>query len=375
MPKQTIGGERRMDGDRGTGNISIADGKRWHKTRLAESPDPDGALRSYFEWLGLPLHDTSERPLERPKRQSLPLILISQLPRSGGSLFSQLCDGHKQLFVNPSELRIGYPNKVAWPQLDPRASPERLFAMLFHFRLGGFAAKGYHKKGKAQQTYGRLSFDYSPIEHYRAFVDLLDPRPNTRATLDSYFGALFHAWPSGRVPDPRYVVGFVPKMAMRADSIASFFADYPDGRLVTIMRNPADWFVSRRAHTRGGVERYADLEQEMAAWNTMAAAALKYRRLYGDKVLLVSFRDLVSDREATMRRFAANCGIEFDAALINQTFAGQPIAPNTNFDDPQERLEEAVLSRASHLNEEERQKTLILTRDSRARLEEEGCLC
>ena len=36
-----------------------------------------------------------------------PLVLISQIPRSGGTLLSQLFDGHPECHAHPGELEIG----------------------------------------------------------------------------------------------------------------------------------------------------------------------------------------------------------------------------------------------------------------------------
>ena len=47
-----------------------------------------------------------------------PLALISQIQRSGGSLLSQLFDGHPEIHAHPHELKIGFPTKYTWPKLD-----------------------------------------------------------------------------------------------------------------------------------------------------------------------------------------------------------------------------------------------------------------
>ena len=44
-----------------------------------------------------------------------PLALISEIQRSGGSLLSQLFDGHPQVHAHPHELKIGYPKKYIGP--------------------------------------------------------------------------------------------------------------------------------------------------------------------------------------------------------------------------------------------------------------------
>src|SRR5688572_13947037 len=52
-------------------------------------------------------------------RVDQPLCLVSQVQRSGGSLLSQLFDGHPALHAHPSELRIGYPRaKTDWPSAE-----------------------------------------------------------------------------------------------------------------------------------------------------------------------------------------------------------------------------------------------------------------
>ena len=40
---------------------------------------------------------------------TLPLLMVSQIQRSGGSLMAQLFDGHPQLYAHPFEIQIGYP--------------------------------------------------------------------------------------------------------------------------------------------------------------------------------------------------------------------------------------------------------------------------
>jgi hypothetical protein len=205
-------------------------------------------------------------------------------------------------------------------------------------------ARATTRDGKGARAQQRLKFNYSPIEHYQAFVRLLAPEASQRTFLDTYFSSFFQAWVPG-TGKARYVAGFVPRIAMHEPSIPDFFKDYPDGRLISILRDPADWFASRRAHTKQGQVRYDNVEEEMSLWNRMAQLALNYRSAYGEQFLLLSFKELVTDRESTMRRVCSWCGIEFDPCLLEQTFDGGPISPSTNFDDPIERLAEAVLDR------------------------------
>lgn len=192
-----------------------------------EAADPAQALLDYFSVMGTKCRAAREQCGLR----SLPLILISQLPRSGGSLLSQLFDGHPELLVYPWEMKIGYPTKDRWPALDLKSSPDHLFATLFHAELAFFARKGYRKNGKGRNSEERLKFSYSPVEHYQNFVKLLPSEATRRSVLDTYFTTLFDAW-QPEMSDAEAAVGFVPKMASFPHSIASFFNDYPDGRLI-----------------------------------------------------------------------------------------------------------------------------------------------
>jgi hypothetical protein len=338
------------------------------KSVFLDSNDPGQALLDFFERLGT---QASVGPTKQRAVRSLPLILISQLPRSGGSLLSQLLDGHPQLLVYPWEMTIGYPVKNEWPILDMRSAPDRLFAQLFDAELGYLARKGYRKRGKAKQKERRIKFKYSPLDHYLGFLAALPQDRTQRSVLDTYFDTFFRSW--RRDPnDALYIAGFVPRLASRPQSIAGFFRDYPDGRLISIIRDPADWFASRRAHTKNGEVRYGDVRGEMMLWNQMAAQAFHYIKDHGDRFLMLSFRELVSDRDTTLRKVSAWSGIDFTPSLLSQTFDSKSIPPNTNFDDPSECLTEAVFKRKQRLTDEERARSYKLTEGWRQRLQQTG---
>ena len=305
-------------------------------------------------------------------RASAPLILVSQHSRSGGSLFAQLVDGHPKLQVFPHEMNIGFPSKIRWPEIDPDGEADSLFACLFDPRLGAFAAKGYRKVGKVQTASrkDRLAFTYAPAQHYALFSDVLPPPPRSRRqVLDAYFAAFFGSWQRMTMTSPAdYIAGFVPALASRRGSVDGFFGDYPDGRLVSIVRNPSDWVVSRRAHTKSGDVRHGDLQDELRLWNKMADAALDYVQRFAERTFLIRFEELVKRRETVMRAFTDWAGLSFDDILLRQTFDGHPINPNTNFQDPQKNLAKAAINRRRQLTWAERAKVFAATSKAQRRL-------
>ena len=60
----------------------------------------------------------SGRRVENSVYVRQPLVLISQVQRSGGTLLSQSLDDHPECFAHPNELTWGRPTKYRWPDVD-----------------------------------------------------------------------------------------------------------------------------------------------------------------------------------------------------------------------------------------------------------------
>ncbi len=88
--------------------------------------------------------------LEHTRPVTAPLALISQIQRSGGTLLSQLFDGHPELHAHPHELKIGYPTKYTWPKIDLNDNPNRWLETLFEYSVLSHFKKGYKKEKKAR---------------------------------------------------------------------------------------------------------------------------------------------------------------------------------------------------------------------------------
>ena len=93
----------------------------------------------------LNLQDLSRICSEHVLPVTSPLALIAQIQGSGGTLLSQLFDGHPELHVHPHELMIGYPEKGIWPRIDLSDGPKRWFEVLFEDIVSEYNRKGYKK--------------------------------------------------------------------------------------------------------------------------------------------------------------------------------------------------------------------------------------
>ena len=64
---------------------------------------------------------------------------------------------------------------------------------------------------------------------------------------------------------------------------------------------------------------------------TTAEGALDGRDRFGDRVVIVTYEDLVTRTEQTMERLAARLGFAMSPSLLTPTFNGRPIRANSSY--------------------------------------------
>jgi hypothetical protein len=263
-----------------------------------------------------------------------PLVLISQVQRSGGTLLSQLFDGHPECHAHPHELKIGYPRKWIWPELD-LAKPKSWFHDLREKSARAHMQKGYAKENAAGEVF---PFLFSPRLQEVIFDADVAVRPieSERDVLDGYFTSYFNAWLDNHnlfTGPKRVVTGFTARLAAELRNVERFFAVYPDGTLISIVRDPRGWFSSARAYasTRPDQAQFAELDEALGWWRASAEATLEAAERFGERVLVLTYEQLVGDTEATMRRLADRLGIAMSSTLLTPTFNGCPIQANSSF--------------------------------------------
>ena len=290
-----------------------------------------------------------------------PLALISQVQRSGGSLLSQLFDGHPELHAHPHELKIGYPKKYMWPKIDLNENPERWLEILFEDKVIEHYKGGYKKERKQDEVF---PFIFMPSVQKKVFLKYLRSVDSItlRDVFDAYMTSYFGAWINNqnRYGQKKYVTAFTPRLAMIEDNMESFFEVYPDGRLLSVVRDPKNWYPSAVKH-RSNV--YGDIRKSIDLWKTSAEAALRNKKKYGERVCIVKFEDLVSRTEVIMVYMADFLKINFDDILLVPTFNKSPIRANTSFNDEQHGIVSSTLSRYKMLSEEELKIIEAMTED------------
>jgi hypothetical protein len=290
------------------------------------------------------LTDQTYELVARSRRQSLvpvdqPVALISQAPRSGGTLLRNLFDGHSQCHVHPYEWHFGHTRRHEWPKLRRGGPPELWWSRLVEEPLNRRFARGVRHtptKGaheKESRAAGLHPFLLPPRLHRDLFLDLVssgEPPRGDREILNAYLTALFNAWLNNHTLDDaekRWVVAFAPRLAWGATR-GRFFAAYPDGHLIAILRGPASWIVSARGRQSEGSY---DHEPLIAMWKRGAEEMQAAKEERGDRVTIVRFDDLVLEAEGVMRLLAAKLGIDYEDILVEPTFNSRPIGPNSSY--------------------------------------------
>jgi hypothetical protein len=262
-----------------------------------------------------------------------PLVMISQIPRSGGTLLSQLFDGHPQCHAHPHELHIGYPSRRQWPPVE-LDGPERWFEILYERKVAIHLREGYckgHRKSKHLHESDVHPFMFVPSLQHAIFEQCVASRPieRERDVFDCYFTSYFNAWLDNHnlYTGPKNVVtAFAPKMAMTPRNVEAFFSAYPDGTLISIVRDPHGWYGSARKHDPRFFE---EVDQALPVWRRSTEAAVAAADRYGERVVVLTYEQLVLETEATMRRVADRIGISMSDVLLTPTFNTRPIRANS----------------------------------------------
>ena len=322
-------------------------------TRVADAIQSPGALQR-----ALALRSENAVAVKEP------LALICQAQRSGGTLLARLFDGHPQCHAHPHELHIGARRPHTWPDLPLDEDPEVWFAKLREEKLADIFAKGKRRVPlkAADRVNGEVHYPLllPPAFQRTVFLDEVErrgPLGSEREVLDCYMTSLFSAWLDNQNlhGEKRWVVAFSPRRAW-GEGLGRFASIYPDGRLISILRDPLSWFTSAQ-----GRDPKADPATLLEVWKRSAREMLEAERRLGERFYVVRFEDLVLDTTGAMERLADWLEIDFDERLTVPTFNGYPVGPNSSFEtnetgvvtEPVERYKQVLSGEQQALIEDE----------------------
>jgi hypothetical protein len=158
--------------------------------------------------------------------------------------------------------------------------------------------------------------------------------------MTSYFGAWLNNQNS--TGHKKFVTAFTARLAMRKGNMESFFEVYPDGRLISLIRDPKNWYPSAIRHKPRVCK---DIREGVDLWKKGAQAMLWNKERYGDRVCILTFEDLISKTKSVMRNLAEFLEIKFEDILLEPTFNKYPIRANTSFEAEQNGIIDSTLNR------------------------------
>jgi hypothetical protein len=166
--------------------------------------------------------------------------------------------------------------------------------------------------------------------------------------MTSYFGAWLNNQNS--YGQKRFITAFTARLAMTKDNMESFFDIYPDGRLISIIRDPKNWYPSAIRH-KPRICR--DIRDGVDLWQKSARAILRNKERYGDRVCILTFEDLITRTKPVMHYLAEFLEIKFEDILLEPTFNKYPIRANTSFEAEKNGIIKSTLERYKTLTQEE----------------------
>jgi hypothetical protein len=273
-----------------------------------------------------------------------PVTLITQMPRSGGTLLLGLLDGHPECHVMPHELGATFKAVNGLESADDAWARLRNARQFEDLRLRGYRRRGRREGGPKDPPYPFLLPERVQRTIFESRLERYDA-PTDRDYLDSYLTSYFNGWLDNRnlhtTAEKRWVVMFEPGEILRRAAMERFFELYPDGRVVSLVRDPRSWWASAREWS----PRWHELDAALVDWLRAARETRRWKAQKPESVFVVPFEKLLREPRRTMRAVAGFLGIEFRRELFEPTFNGLPVRANSSFADPPLGVSEAPVDR------------------------------
>jgi len=221
--------------------------------------------------------------------------------------------------------------------------PSAGFRILFENMVIKHTIEVYKKGQKDKESFPFIFSSYLQNKIFLEYIDSVQPL-TLRTVLDAYITSYFGAWLNNQNYNgkKKLVTTFTPRLSMKQENMDIFFEVYPDGPLISLIRDPRNWFPSALRH---GSKLYGDLKLAIFQWKESAQSMYRNKKQYSDRICLITFEYLVTKTEAVMRYLAKFLDIEFKDILLIPTFNKLPIKAHTSFKIEDHGILKSTLSR------------------------------
>jgi hypothetical protein len=137
-----------------------------------------------------------------------------------------------------------------------------------------------------------------------------------------------------------------PRLIGRPNKVSLLRRLYPDGRIISVIRDPVSWFASAKRWSRRG--EWDEPAKALAEWTRSANGMLSQDEQGATAV--IAFDDLLTRTADTMELLAAYLGIEMHPSLLSPTINTVPVRANSSFDAGDTRVSQEPLGRERFLD-------------------------
>lgn len=250
------------------------------------------------------------------------LIMLSAMYENGGNVTHRHLDGHPQLMVYPFESQPGtrlcvtdelssmFPFKYRWPVFPSGIGAVEAFEAIFDEEY----KTRTRRPGGSKFRDADLQVDETARRD--CFVKLLGDRRDTGSIVKAWLQSSFDAWTNfNRPANAKALVGYSPAIVVDSERM---FADDPESLMVHVHRDPvAAYAETCRRPFPLSLERYA------WTWATVQHRALVYKARYPERIAMVRYEQLITDKRAAMEQLAKDLGLEFADTMLSASWNGQ----------------------------------------------------
>ena len=280
------------------------------------------------------------------------IIWMLQPPRSGGTLFCRLLDGHSKILVYPTVFR--FPNRI-WPKIY-KVKNLKGFFNLFRFMI----LKKFDKVGIKKQSSNVKQIRYPFSFNFKYFQNILKKnfrKVNKFNYLNFFFNTFFLSWKNinQNFLSVKYYFGHStlenPKKFMI--NINNFFCNTNCYLVVYIIRDPIDWYLSSR-YLKNSIKKFKDkknIDRFFYYYSSMLSQAIQSKKNYN--IIFINFEDLIISPKKILTKFCSRIKIKFEKKLLIPSFNGNKFISNSSFNLSSKKIDKRVLKRKRKLSKKE----------------------
>ena len=289
---------------------------------------------SFFYYIIFLLNSYKKKIDVKIKRPVKNFLLISQIQRSGGTLLTQLLDGHKNLSVHPYELILTDP-KWDWEK------KKNFYCYNNKFRI--FSEEGKYFKSSKASWNKKYDFNFDLIKQRKIFDRLTKKNDNFGVKLINYFLSFFMSFENYKTELnlSKYFVAFVPRLTMNDKSLDIFFKNFHEGKIICIVRDPLNWLSSAKRHSKD----YSNLNDALNLWHESNLKNFNLFKKNKNSVKIVIFEHLISETKIQMKEISNFLEIDFDDYLLIPTFNKEKILSDSSFKTVEGKIDIKTLYR------------------------------